>query len=922
MAVYSRYWGKSETTPPQKGWRPYVEHVASVALVVRELLQISPALVKVLARCLHITEAEVEPVVCWAAINHDLGKLHACFQWKYEQGFTRTYADVKTRPLTFYKNATYDPQYQTNHRGYFHGTGGYIWTRDTVQPASWRADLEPLLRAACAHHGGYASREDEQFISEGPRSIAKIATRDAAFLQDTEANREFFEETNALFRPAPVRGNLDVVTLAVAGLVAVADWLGSDEKFAPLRESWTERTITEAWNCADLRAAAAAVVAGNGFTRLPATFGQVQVPGGGFSDLQKYVGGLSTALLTIMEGPMGEGKTEAGFLLARNFLVSGRSDRLIYCLPTKATSNAMLPRVQRFAHDVIGKGTPVALAHGDASKVIRGLKKSQGDDDASTFGHQWFASGKRRLLQRVSVGTVDQVLVAALKGNRHHFVRTFAMSTSVLVIDEVHAVDVYMGSVLCELLRILGALQVRVVLLSATLSPSLRAMLVEAYTGQTPVLSTTGFPLITSVHEDGEIQQRAVAARRPPRAVRVERVYHEWEDPARPWGADPTDVTQMVQSLANSVQAGACVCWIRNTVGDAQTAYREAVKLIGKENILFIHAGLRGVDRRRIEAEILRRFGPEGQKKGLRKPTLVLGTQILEQSLDVDFDRLVRDFTTLDYLLQALGRCHRHGWNIRPDAHQVPVLEVFMPRDFLGLSGDMYRTIYSGARLPLVKTWDILQTLPSIVDPTDVPSLIELAFDERCTRPEFKPDAVAGRRANHADKSEAATNVITLDPRFGIDDSGARAPTRLGDGYKRILFLARTDSPMIYRVTDTQKTIDLTPFSGIPVDKAKVVRAALRSDDLWRTWSDVSQVVDDHYCSRSTFTSADTLGYRTDVGTRFLEALLHAVGDSDAVILLTSGSGMQGLTRHRGNYVTRHGVRYDPLLGMCVEGRP
>ena len=960
MTLYMRYWGKSEhsdTNAPKK-WRPYVEHVVMVAKIAGGMVEGSKVLRRNLASSLNIDEDQVHPLVCWAAANHDLGKLCAFFQWKFSEGYTRTYANVPNGMSIEEAQVCGGHKFNPNLEGgfpkgrYWHGTGGVLWAHEHAKPDSLRNDLKTILYAAGAHHGGFPSAADTAY--DLTTDVALVLDS-PTILQDLSAMREFYAETTRLFTPPKVRRVSHYALSVIAGLISVADWRGSDEIYAPLNLTWNLRSFTEAWHDPIVNHAAKAAYDAKPVSGMPtATIGQIQPPQGAaaWSDLQTMCGALgSSSRLTIIEAPTGDGKTEAAMLVAQNLINAGVVDRMVFALPTKATANAMYRRVKGFAQTLFGRGTVIGLSHGDALKFERQVKRdfegqtvNQGGGDASNFGDSWFKSGKRGLLRPISVSTIDQVLKTSLS-NRHHFVNAFALSTSVVVLDEVHAVDVYMGEVLQEALRTLHSTGAYVILLSATLSPSLRTELLSAWGGATVTKQVAGYPLVTSVDGLGAVQSSPSPSRRADRTIKVEPLWHDWEDPSKPFRTCPTDVHRVVSSLVQTVHGGGCACWIRATVEDAQRAFREATQLgltPGKDLIL-LHAGLQGRDRNAIEKDILARFGPQEKN---RKPALVIGTSILEQSLDVDFDRMVRDLTTADGLIQALGRAHRHSRPTRPAAHPLPVLEVFAPKSIVDVTGDVYH--YLNDHLPLHKTHKFLSSTPSIVEPSGVPAIITQVFDD--SPGEDRKAHVRDRRRRAVDQSVALSNLIGASSKYGMTDVGSYAPTRLGEGNQLFLFLIPMGGSRlrVHKAQDDKDTvIDMgwvlqelnselyecssrkdAPGATKRRDKGlKALKAALRSQEYFRRWSEILDQVTDWTASRFTFPDTATVkvvDHEKGQPTPAMQALSFCLqatgaGSHNNGIQIVNGSKATVIRTFKGDPKSfRFSVSYDEFEGMVV----
>ena len=202
--------------------------------------------------------------------------------------------------------------------------------------------------------------------------------------------------------------------------------------------------------------------------------------------------------LLIIEAPMGNGKTEASLLCAEVMAAKSGAGGVAYLLPTMATSNAMFSRVEEWLKTVPdskgGSMESMQLLHSkaalnpDYSKLRSWGSTWMGDEakanvEEGVVAHQWFAGKKRGLLSSFVVGTVDQLLMAALKV-KHVQLRHLGLAGKVVVVDEVHAYDAYMNTYLDRILTWLGAYGVPTILLSATLPANRRDELIHAYRGR------------------------------------------------------------------------------------------------------------------------------------------------------------------------------------------------------------------------------------------------------------------------------------------------------------------------------------------------------------------------------------------------------------------------------------------------------
>lgn len=273
------------------------------------------------------------------------------------------------------------------------------------------------------------------------------------------------------------------------------------------------------------------------------------------------------------------------------------------------------------------------------------------------------------------VGTVDQLLMAALKV-KHVQLRHLGLAGKVVVVDEVHAYDAYMNTYLDRILTWLGAYGVPTILLSATLPANRRGELIRAYRGkdrksarnnsrrkdipQAPCEESgcPAYPLITAVTYTGSLDQ-GMYRMCEDLSAGTNVIVQEMED----------DDRALVAQLNDLLSDGGCACVLRDTVSRAQSAYQKLRKAFGVSCVKLVHSRFIAVDRMRNDAELLCLLGPDSDSRPDK--LIVVGTQVIEQSLDIDFDVMITDIAPIDLLLQRMGRLHRHqrgeGQSHRPE---------------------------------------------------------------------------------------------------------------------------------------------------------------------------------------------------------------------------------------------------------------
>lgn len=566
-----------------------------------------------------------------------------------------------------------------------HSLAGAVVVRRALHAAGWdRAAVAWVWPLVAGHHGAVPGVG--RLLPPGRGNAQGVGRWED--VQDELVRRVASALEVSLARAAPVWAPRRAEQLALAGAVIMADWIASDERNFPgvddlahvsmgyarhrADAAWSRLGLRGGWSPGLLRSHADPVAARFGLPGRPAQVDAVEL-----------AERMAAPGLLLLEAPMGEGKTEAALaaveVMARRF----GADGLFMGMPTQATSDPMFTRVRSWARS-IEPGVPVGLLHGkrrfnpEWRNLRRGLHFGGVDEFGCDDGYglrsraapgpageipaEWFLGRKRGLLAPLTVGTVDQLLHAATR-TRHVMLRHAGLAGRVVVLDEVHAYDVYMAQFLFEALRWLADADVPVVVLSATLPPRMRADLVGAYlqgalaerdVDLADLPPVVGYPSALSVCvADGvpRYGQRSSLSWRSSSTVRVEVV-----DEPHDGGADPVVVV-----LSEALQEGGCALVVRNTVARAQQTYTAVKEVFGADAVL-VHARLIASERADRTERVLRLLGPPDRRESPPRPRrlVVVATQLAEQSFDVDADLLVTDLAPIDLLLQRTGRLHRH----------------------------------------------------------------------------------------------------------------------------------------------------------------------------------------------------------------------------------------------------------------------
>ena len=804
---YFRYWGKAK---PQDGGAaqfhllPY--HCLDVAAVGLQYLRRSPAFSRLLCQQLHWKDETVLEgwVAFWLAM-HDLGKFSEAFQSQRPDLFTAIRGRVPGASKVYTLR---------------HDSLGMLFWKDKLaeraaeerwfgpQTEYYACGLDYWARAATGHHG-QPPHEDGSWCMhfhrhDDPAAIFEFTTdiRNLIFAEQNAAIPTMLDTES--FEWASQR-----LSWWIAGLVVLADWLGSNTDYFAYRAGPEDPlSLREYWEHAKEQATVALDHSGvlplNTGRALPfdALFPGIPIP----SPLQTWAAAIEPSQgpqIYLLEDVTGAGKTEAAVLLAHRLMAAGQADGFFLGLPTMATANAMYGRIAQVYARLFEGNASLVLAHGQrdlveafAESVIPAgaveIDRQQLDETASVRCSAWLADhNKRALMAPAGVGTIDQALLAVLQ-SRHQSLRLFGLFRKVLVVDEVHACDTYMQSVLENLLTFHARAGGSAILLSATLTQRMKQALLHAFAVgcrcEAPMMTVEdSYPLVTSWHSvrPDETSMSVIDTRNDvKRTVAVDYL---------------CDETQVVAAIETALAAGKCVCWIRNTVADALEAYTMFKGKLPSGKLTLFHARFALRDRLHTESKILEMFGKDSTPVQ-RQGRLVIATQVVEQSLDADWDFVVSDLAPIDRLIQRAGRLQRHprdpeGRRLQDpaagDRRGEPRLCVFGPVWSEVPKADWFKSALKKAANVYPhhgQLWLTAKALQSgyFTMPKGARKLIEGVFGNDAEFPaalQYNADHATGLA--FAAAGQAQMNGIKLDlgyVRGGVEwCSEAKAPSRLGE---------------------------------------------------------------------------------------------------------------------------------------------
>ncbi|MCZ7432309.1 type I-E CRISPR-associated protein Cse1/CasA [Streptomyces sp. WMMC1477] len=812
------------------GWLPLWRHMADSEGVAEKLWEywVPHAIKELVSETLPGGEEDAAKLVRFLAAAHDSGKASPAFACQVEHLADRMRANGLDMPLS--------KDYGLDRRLAPHGLVGQLLLQEWMENRFGLAKRASGQFAVVAggHHGAPPEHQQIHDLQLRPHLMRHPGPSEEVWRQVQYELMDGCADLAGVAERLPEWGNVRLpqpVQVILTALVITSDWIASAPELFPYDpESWQpvgpigeRRRLRAAWDGLDLPKPWAPGIPQESTRELFAKrFPKLR--GAEVRPVQNEAVGLArsmpTAGLLMIEAPMGEGKTEAALAAAEVLAARTGAGGLVVALPTRATSDAMFSRLMAWVEQLPQGDGPrsVVLAHAKAALnglwagLLRQGRRSiaavdpDGEEPvgevrgtraqpAELHAHQWLRGRKKQLLASFAVGTIDQVLFAGLK-SRHLALRHLAVAGKVVVIDEVHAYDAYMGRYLDRVLEWLAAYRVPVVLLSATLPSDRRRSLAAAYAGAAGAdveVAADTYPLITAVAP----HQPTLTARPPSDSERRTEVLMERLD---------DDVTALADRLTEELAEGGCALVVRNTVDRVLEAAEVLRKRFGDAAVTVAHSRFLAADRAAKDDELLRRFGPEDCQRPRRH--VVVASQVVEQSLDVDFDLLVTDLAPVDLVLQRMGRLHRHPRRRPPRLVQARCLvtgvdwQTTPPSPVRGS-----RAVYQGDHTLLRS----LAVLGPHLDgsplrlPTDISPLVQRAYGQEEVGPETWAEELNEAREEHltllSEKRRKAEGFL-LDP--------VRRPGRPVYGWLEAHAGDADDSPAgRAQVRDSEQTLEV-----------------------------------------------------------------------------------------------------------------
>lgn len=659
-------------------------------------------------------------------LMHDFGKASSIFQ----ATILSNIPDYRRFPVQLLKSSSYEHSEKSHH----------TWLGMLLLMA--QGFSENICSVIGAHHGlilnGKELRNQKTAASKIDQPCFGLAK-----LKD-EWNQIWMDLAQEILNVAGFESpenipQLDVhLLMLLSGILVEADWIASNEEYFPLisvssdgyvgdypkriEEGWQKLSFPKAWkNRSPLKTI-------SDFEKL---FGFD--PNDMQSEVLKVCNQIQEPGLMIIEAPMGIGKTEAALTAADIYSAKSGCNGVFFGQPTQATANGLFPRFLTWTQKESDSAQLIVkMMHGGAgfNKDYQELPvgTSRINDDGkqhSIFLHEWMQGRKQGILSDFVIGTVDRAFMSVLK-HRHLMLRHAGLAGKVVIIDEVHAYDSYMNVYFDRMLLWLGLYRVPVILLSATLPIKRRKEMIQSY--------------LQGVNRDSKLKLESISE-----ATKHSYPAILWTDANQVYSAnqimsisekevsiekaevqDWSEVgTRISQILKTELVDGGCAGVVVNTVGRAQQVAKDLIEAFPDHEVILVHSRFTASDRALLEKKLIQKVGKKS-KPGQRNRVIVVGTQVIEQSLDIDFDFLITELAPIDLLLQRIGRLHRHIREWRPLGLLKPKCTVIVGTN--NTLDPSTKRIYE----PYIqkKTQEILPERISI--PNQIPVLVNEVYKEFC----------------------------------------------------------------------------------------------------------------------------------------------------------------------------------------------
>jgi CRISPR-associated endonuclease/helicase Cas3 len=830
---------------PLLAWMPLEHHSGDVSAVFEALLRLPGYR----ALCATLLGREVDEVtiarLCLLAFVHDIGKGNSGFQAKVMPPEERNGLEPRGHLMEAFDLLLFKAD-------------GFARALRVAEMQAWFDDPMSLLRmlvATWSHHGKPLRLTLNETNPDKRKKSPDWRTWKWASPEVTLAlfEREIAANHSGAFDPAPAMTCTPEFQAFFVGLLTLADWIASDTRWFGFENHGGKERAE--WS----RELAPKVLSAMGLDACGPRTGLLARPGGfadvfGFAPRAIQLAMLDAAVrvgkggsVTLLEAETGLGKTEAAIAFALNLYRRGLIDGVYMALPTRTSGVQIHKRLIKAVEAAFGdKAPPVLLAvpgyalpgHNERGMLTEAPVRWDGDADETRVSpaHGWFGENpKRYLAAPFAAGTIDQLLLAGLKV-KHAHMRAACHARYLLVIDEVHASDPYMTEIARHVVERHARHGGHALLMSATLGAAAAHAYMHPGSRTSPTLSEaieTPYPLIRVRHGDTETVETVPVQVEAGKATRQKTVTMH----VRRSIADPTAIARLA---ADHARRGAKVLIIRNTVGACIDVRRELERLLPPDLVFSCHGKSAphhgrfvASDRRLLDRAVEEQFGKERAAGG----RVLVATQTVEQSLDIDADVLITDICPIDVLLQRLGRLHRHDrtapgkLTARAEGYDEASCFVLAPDDLEPLTARAAHGIGNERAYEDVRVVEL--TLRRIaVDPVFVIPAQNRMLVEACVHPEAlsRIDGEGAAWRSHGSKVSGGFLGERSSARKSLLDVTTHFGTRKNwEGWDETVATRLGETPLT-AAFDELTGIPRSPFDGTPIRMLPVPRWMTKGD--------------------------------------------------------------------------------------------
>ena len=597
--------------------------------------------------------------------------------------------------------------------------------------------------------------------------------------------------------------NINLLQNFIAGFMIEADWIASDAKFFPYEDElldlnrYFKRSLLQAEYSIDQK----------GIENIHSTYQNSfqELLGDHFTSLtplQSFMSEYSSdsvePKLFIIEDATGAGKTEASFLIVNNLSKSLNLKGSAFALPTKTTTDSFFFRVKDIFAKMYNDSAHLTLSHSSSKDTL--------DTTSEKLCDSWYNEFGKEILSTSPVGTIDQFLKAVLH-TKKRFLTLSSLANRIIIFDEIHSADSYMSGLLQNLIEALSALGSTVVLMSATLTKKQKEEMVHSFNKGLSIggfksskdiflEDNPGYPLV-SLLDNGHFLEQQIKSRDESVSEKKFKII--------------SSRALIYNFIEKTVNNDSNICWIRNTVADVLIAKEELLKNgFNEDDIFILHSRFLPEDRKIHTEKILTHFDKNSTHKD-RRHKIVIATQVIEQSLDLDFDEMITDLTYADYLIQRIGRRRRHTRNEKGDRstqesrEDSPII-IYSPEYTKTPRADWYSSFFRGAAYVYKNHYNLYKTLEWLINnnlelslPEQIRDFIEFSFTEATENIEDRTESLSNAVARE-ELEQLSTKEIAKAYSYKITD-----PFISKDNLKNSRLI--TNSVQIFVVEELSKEI-------------------------------------------------------------------------------------------------------------------